>query len=128
MPTRFNILNLSKSDSLFNDGMQLLIFSEKQAENKDIGWHRGGQKIAYYGNGIKKSGGKTYYTLTFTYDFEYEDDSVYFAYCYPYTYSDMLDDLNKIGADPIKSQFCTRRTLCMSLAGNKIEMLTITSR
>lgn len=40
----------------------------------------------------------------------------------------MLDDLTKIATDPIKSQFCTRRTLCMSLASNKVEMLTITSK
>jgi len=40
----------------------------------------------------------------------------------------MIDDLNKICNDPIKSQFCTRKTLCMSLAGNKVEMLTITSK
>ena len=26
----FNILNLAKSDSLYNDGMQVLIFSEKR--------------------------------------------------------------------------------------------------
>ena len=35
----------------------------------------------------------------------YEDDNVYFAYCYPYTYTEMVDELNAIMADPIKSQF-----------------------
>lgn len=40
----------------------------------------------------------------------------------------MLDDLTKISTDPAKSSFCSRRTLCMSLAGNKVEMLTITSK
>ena len=53
---------------------------------------------------------------------------MYFAYCYPYNYSDMLDDLTKISSDPAKSSFCTRKTLCLSLAGNKVEMLTITSK
>jgi hypothetical protein len=42
---------------------------------------------------------KSYYTHTFTYDFEYPDDNVYFAYCYPYTYTDMVEDLNKISSD-----------------------------
>ena len=41
--------------------------------------------------------------MTFTYEFLYDDDIVYFAYCYPYTYTDMLEDLNKISSDPIKS-------------------------
>jgi cytosolic carboxypeptidase protein 2/3 len=71
---------------------------------------------------------KTLYTLTFTYEFLYDDDTVYFAYCYPYGYSDMLEDLNKISLDPMKSSFSTRKTLCMSLAGNRVEMLTITSK
>jgi hypothetical protein len=131
------MLNLSKPDSLFNEGMKVLVYSEKQSEEKDIGWHRSGNKISYYHNGIKKdsqkksaSGGnaKTLFTHTFTYEFLYDDDTVYFAYCYPYNYSDLLDDLSRISSDPIKSQFCARKTLCMSLAGNKVEMLTITSK
>ena len=40
----------------------------------------------------------------------------------------MLDDLTKISSDPAKSSICTRKTLCLSLAGNKVEMLTITSK
>lgn len=137
------MLNLSKPDSLFNEGMKVLVYSEKHSECKDIGWHRAGSKIAYYHNGIKKdekkkqqvaagasptNAGKTLYTMTFTYDFQYDDDTVYFAYCYPYTYSDMLDDLTRISTDPNKSTFCTRKTLCMSLASNKVEMLTVTSK
>lgn len=53
---------------------------------------------------------------------------MYFAYCYPYTYSDLLDDMNKISSDPVKSSFCARKTLCLSVAENKVEMLTITSK
>jgi murein tripeptide amidase MpaA len=40
----------------------------------------------------------------------------------------MLEDLNKISSDQVKSQFCKRATLCETLAGNKCEVLTITSR
>ena len=56
-------------------------------------------------NSIKKDllSNKTYYTLTFTYDFEYDDDTVFFAYCYPYTYSDLVEDLIAIDMDPLKS-------------------------
>ena len=39
---RFNMLNLCKPDSLFNEGMKVLCYSEKQAQFKDIGWHRAG--------------------------------------------------------------------------------------
>ena len=106
MTVRFSMLNLCKPDSLYNEGMKLLIYSEKHAAIRDIGWHRGGTKIAYYPNGIRKDaqakGQKTLYTMTFTYEFEYDDDIVYFAYCYPYTYSELVEDLNAIMADPIK--------------------------
>ena len=94
---RFNMLNLCKPDSLYNEGMKILVYSERKAAHRDVGWHRSGTKISYYCNGIKKEsekknqGGplKSYYTHTFTYEFEYDDDTVYFAYCYPYTYSNL---------------------------------------
>lgn len=53
---RFSILNLCKPDSLYNEGMKVLIYSEKHSEVKGVGWHRGCNKIAYYQNGIKKDG------------------------------------------------------------------------
>ena len=111
--------------------MKLLVYSEKHAETKDIGWHRAGTKVAYYANGIRKDGSKTFktlYTMTYTYEFEYEDDNVYFAYCYPYTYTELVEELNAIMADPIKQQYVSKKTLCETLAGNKCEILTITSK
>ena len=109
---RFSMLNLCKPDSLYNEGMKVLIYSEKHAQEKDIGWQRGGNKIAYYPNGIKKDGVKgfrTLYTMTFTYEFEYDDDRVYFAYCYPYTYTELVEELNQITNDPIKQLYVHRR-------------------
>ena len=98
---RFNILNLSKPDSLFNEGMKILVYSEKQSEDKDIGWHRSCNKISYFHNGIKKEQLLILsFNLTFTYEFLYDDDTVYFAYCYPYSYSDLTDDLTKLTLDP----------------------------
>lgn len=105
---RFNLLNLCKPDSLYNEGMKLLVYSEKHAAAKDIGWHRAGSKVAYYANGIRKDCSKSFkslYTMTYTYEFEYEDDNVYFAYCYPYTYTELVEELNAIMADPIKQQY-----------------------
>ena len=89
--------------------MKVLIYSEKLAAEKDIGWQRGCHNISYYQNGIKKDTQKqtkypkSYYTLTFSYEFQYDDDTVFFAYSYPYTYSDMIEDLTKISNDPLKS-------------------------
>ena len=68
-----------------------------------------------------------YYSLTWTVTFKHDRDSVYFAHCYPYTYSDLQDYLNDIQNDPVKSKFCRQRLLCRTLASNCVHLLTITS-
>jgi cytosolic carboxypeptidase protein 2/3 len=110
--------------------MKVLVYSERMASHKDVGWHRAGTKIGYYLNGLRRNdkSQRRYFTHTFTYNFEYPNDTVYFAYSYPYTYTDMVEDLNKITNDPAKAQFCSRKVLCETLAGNKCEFLTITSK
>ena len=127
---RFNLLNFTKSDSLFNHGMKVLVHSKKKAEHQSLGWHRDGTKIGYYSNGLRKHSNtwKTFYTLTWTYTFQHSEDVVYFAYCYPYTYSDLVDLLNGVEIHPEKREFFHRRQLCRTIAGNKCEYLTITSR
>jgi hypothetical protein len=37
---------------------------------------------------MKRKGGGFYHTLTFEVTFKHDDDEVYLAHCYPYTYSD----------------------------------------
>jgi hypothetical protein len=34
-------------------------------------------------------GDRSFYSLTFTMQFAHENDTVYIAHCYPYTYSDL---------------------------------------
>ena len=51
---RFNIVNLMKPDSNYNQGMKPLIYSVKEAEESRIGWQRDGFNIAYYQGARKK--------------------------------------------------------------------------
>ena len=89
-PVKFNILNYAKPDSMFNYGMKVAVYSEKKADYESLGWHRACKDINYFKNQIIKDGkSKYFYTLTFTYDFKYENDSVFFAYCFPYTFTDL---------------------------------------
>lgn len=37
----------------------------------------------------RPSASKVYYSFCFSYTFESEDDTVYFAYCNPYSYTDL---------------------------------------
>lgn len=54
--------------------MKVTLYSEKKASLKSVGWHRGCHNISYFANSIKKDliQNKSYYTLTFTHDFEYD--------------------------------------------------------
>ncbi len=51
---KFNLLNHTKPDSLFNYGMKVLVFSEQLNKSEGLGWHRDGHDIAYYQNSFKK--------------------------------------------------------------------------
>ena len=92
-----------------NPGVHTVPMQEKPAEGDDkkdkppapgdkrpgeaCGWFKGGERISYYANGIKKDityTSKGYFTASFTYKFTHDDDTVYFAYCCPYTYTDCM--------------------------------------
>lgn len=125
---RFSILNLGKGGSLFCSGMKVLVLSERMHEFLGVGWQRGCDNIQYAENGIRKEGtGKSYHTLSFSFTFPYSDDTVSFSYAHPYTYSDLIEDLNAIELHPFRSQFVTRRELCATLMGNRCEIITITA-
>ena len=50
---------------------------------------------------------------SFEYDFEYEDDMVYFAYCIPYTYTMLLSFLKELSANDKKPLHHNKGTVCL---------------
>ena len=66
--------------------------------------------------------------MSFFYKFEHNKDSLYFAYSYPYTFSNMMKYLQEIEQDPDRKQVLTRRLLTYTISGNRCDYLTITSR
>ncbi|XP_048523203.1 cytosolic carboxypeptidase 2 isoform X1 [Dendroctonus ponderosae] len=127
---RFSITNCSKESSLYNEGMRPLMYSKKDSQMHSIGWNRCGQNITYFCNDNVTSEDPDQpqtYTLTFTVTFPHDDDEVYLAHCYPYTYSDLQEHLAEIRAHPVKQTYSTVRLLCRSLAGNDVYFITITS-
>jgi len=145
---KFNILNFTKCNSLYQHGMRISVLSKTKSALAREGnfpkhyltWHRGCDNILYEvsrlstENNLKRpcsftSGSnlnKAYYSLSFEYTFDYIEDTVYFAYSVPYTYTDMNKLLKEIESIENVKDFLTEDTLCKSLGGVNIPILTIT--
>ncbi|XP_044229367.1 cytosolic carboxypeptidase 1 isoform X2 [Thunnus albacares] len=131
---RFNIINCEKSNSQFNYGMQVLMYSVQEAISGRPRWVRTGTDICYYKNHFARSSiaaggqkGKSYYTLTFSTNFSHKDDVCYFAYHYPYTYSSLKMHLSKLEALRTPQIYLRQDVLCETLGGNSCPLLTITA-
>jgi len=117
---RFNVVNLLKFDSLYNEGLLPAVRSMRQGGD----WQRGGFNVSYYQNGRRQGTERHSYTLTFQYTFQIPHDTVYFAHCFPYTFTDLCKYLDHIKES--YSDIARVSPMCKTLAGNVCEMLTIT--
>jgi hypothetical protein len=74
--------------------MKPLIYSQKNVDATGNGWYRGGSNIIYYPSNkqVKRIGtaDTQMYTLSFKFKLDFDDDTVYFSHCYPYTFSDLI--------------------------------------
>eukprot|EP00603_Paraphysomonas_imperforata_P015072 CAMPEP_0114457232 /NCGR_PEP_ID=MMETSP0104-20121206/4055_1 /TAXON_ID=37642 ORGANISM="Paraphysomonas imperforata, Strain PA2" /NCGR_SAMPLE_ID=MMETSP0104 /ASSEMBLY_ACC=CAM_ASM_000202 /LENGTH=1562 /DNA_ID=CAMNT_0001629769 /DNA_START=131 /DNA_END=4819 /DNA_ORIENTATION=+ len=185
----FSIRNFYKQDSLFNEGMRPVVLSLKGSTTKSgekrIGWTRAGYNISYRqetqeevmylpnptnqnpnngGKRSKKSAASNRSLksiLTFTHVFDEAQDTCFFAFCHPYTYSDLQTYLflaegkmqqnvasavlspravvfakvpaakESVDATVAKVEsklmFYYRTKLCDTLAGNRCDLLVISS-
>nr|XP_023857219.1 cytosolic carboxypeptidase 1 [Salvelinus alpinus] len=133
-PYRFNIINCEKSNSQFNYGMQVLMYSVQEAISGRPRWVRTGTDICYYKNHFSRSSiaaggqkGKSYYTMNFSMTFNHKDDVCYFAYHYPYTYTTLKMHLQKLEALRTPQTYLREDVLCETLGGNSCPLLTITA-
>jgi hypothetical protein len=129
---KFNVVNLTKPDSLFNLGMQPVLYSRRDAGLRGVGWVRAGTDVAYFSNQYPRrstagEGESSYFTLTFTMDFANAGDTYLIAYTYPYTYSDYRRHIDGILAVPGSDAVIRRSKLCKTLAGYDCDLLVITN-
>ncbi|CAE7237905.1 agtpbp1 [Symbiodinium sp. CCMP2456] len=120
----FRLINMAKSSSLFGDkGMRPVIWSEKSGR----GWERGCSDVSYSATESTKAltSQKNCFTLSFAYTFEFEDDTIFFAYHYPYTYSYLTTFINTLEADPYAGQLFSRKPLCETIGGLSCEALEV---
>ena len=126
---KFNLMNLMKTKSLYSSGLQPIIYSTTLAKTKEIGWFRAGKDISYFRTAPSEKAAKTQlFTLSFTINFPCDDDCVYIAHCYPYTYSKLQTYISQLKSDPYTSEHVRHRVLCRTNIGNNIDLLSITKK
>eukprot|EP01012_Entosiphon_sulcatum_P022026 TRINITY_DN2692_c0_g1_i1.p1 TRINITY_DN2692_c0_g1~~TRINITY_DN2692_c0_g1_i1.p1 ORF type:complete len:1037 (-),score=130.16 TRINITY_DN2692_c0_g1_i1:1003-3705(-) len=134
---QFNVINMEKPSSLFNEGQRPLIFSEKEFTKNGQGWVRVGHDIIYLRNPFQRQQRRrkrgrprdptSYYTLHFTVQFPHANDRCYLAYAHPYTYTDLQNYLRSLPESHANiSQYCTTQVLTRTLNDNNCYLLTIT--
>jgi hypothetical protein len=123
----FNIINLEKQRSLFNQGMQPVVFSVRRClATGEAHWQRSGSDICYYRNVFRKQSDQSasYWTLSFDLTFAYDDDVCYVAYHYPYTYSQLMTDI-LIWRRQRSATALRTAALCRSPCGNIVPVLLV---
>uniref|UniRef100_A0AAY4BUW1 Cytosolic carboxypeptidase N-terminal domain-containing protein n=1 Tax=Denticeps clupeoides TaxID=299321 RepID=A0AAY4BUW1_9TELE len=113
----FNIVNFSKTKSLYRDGMSPVVKSTSRPK-----WQRLPAKNVYY---YRCPDHRRNYVMSFAFCFDREDDVYQFAYCYPYTYSRLqhyLDSLERKNLDYVQ-----RELLGLSVQQRRLDLLTITN-
>ena len=125
----FSIMNLLRKRSKYQNGIKIWYYSKRENIENNIGWHHTNEDVKYYRNYLFRNfKGKRqyYYTLSFDFTFKYDNDYIYFANCIPYTYTDLMKDLNYYTKyENSKFPFFHRKTLCQTLLGNDIDYITI---
>ena len=138
---RMNIRNLVRSKSLYQEGMLPRICFDKPLQNaKDgnkKGWHHNPnvtQEVRFHPTDQAAnfdneflSKERAYSTLSFIYVVQEENESVFFAYDPPYTFSKNLKAyIDSLRYNAKYSSILRIQTLCRSLAGNECKFFTIT--
>jgi hypothetical protein len=121
------ILNLSKNGSPFGRGMKPITLSLVRQKRLGVTWTRGGHEVRYLKSAVMKGTKGNYYSLAFNYTFQFEHDTVYFAYGEPYTYTRLGRFLGDVGGG---MKTCTdiyyeERTLVETSGGLRCPYLVI---
>ena len=122
-------MNFQRKTSKYSSGIKIWYYSVKKNEEKNIGWHHINEKVEYYKNFLYryiKGKRQYYYSLSFDYTFEYDNDEIYFANSIPFTFSDIINGLNEYTKkENEKYYFFERKKLCSTISGNEIDYFII---
>ena len=114
----FNIVNFSKTKSLYRDGMSPLVKSSSRPL-----WQRVPAKNVFY---YRSPEHRNNYVMSFAFSFDRENEVYQFSYCYPYTFNRLQLYLNKI--EERQLDYFKREELCLSVQHRRVDLITITSK
>ena len=128
----FTIINMLRKTCVYKKGLKIMVYSKKQAKEENIGWHRDCENVIYYTNNLftyndnsKKK--RSLSSLTFEYEFKYDNDTVYFANCLPYFYSKLTKEIDYYEKNKNNNFIFTKNSITQTLGGNDLMLLNITS-
>lgn len=99
----------------------------EQSDSSKYANGNGGKYTANSIVGVNQKEPSNMYTLSFKFSLKHDQDEVYIAMCYPYTYTDCHNFLENICSPSNSHTLLRRASLCKTLAGNNLEMLIITN-
>ena len=129
----FTIINMLRKTCVYKKGLKIMTYSKMQAKEENIGWHRDCDNVMYYTNNLftyndnsKKK--RSLSSLTFEYEFKYDNDTVYFANCLPYFYSKLTKEINFFEKRKNNDNlFFFKKSITQTLGGNDLILLNISS-
>ncbi|XP_013869679.1 cytosolic carboxypeptidase 6 [Austrofundulus limnaeus] len=113
----FNVVNFSKTKSLYRDGMSPVVKSTSRPK-----WQRLPAKNVYY---YRCPDHRRNYVMSFAFCFDREDDVYQFAYCYPYTYTRLQHYLASLERRNLP--YLQREQLGLSVQQRRLDLLTVTN-
>ncbi|GAB1607612.1 cytosolic carboxypeptidase 6-like, partial [Argonauta hians] len=113
----FNIVNFSKTKSLYREGMSPLVRSNVRTK-----WVRIPAKNVYY---YRCPDHRRNYVMSFLFSFDKPDEVYQFSYCFPYTYTNLQSYLNSM--EKLHPDIFSRQLLCLSVQNRRLDVVTITN-
>jgi cytosolic carboxypeptidase protein 6 len=111
----FNVVNFSKSKSLYREGMSPLVKSTSRPK-----WQRIPPKNCFY---YRCPEHKKNYVMSFVFCFDVEDDVYQFAYSFPYSYTKLQNYMQLL--EKRDMNYFERELLTMSVQQRRLDLLTV---
>jgi len=114
-----SLVNFTKNGSPFGRGMKPSALSLARARLYGTSWAKTGYDVRYLKNSLPRGnkGLGTYYTLSFSYTFTYDNDTVCFAYAEPYTYTRLCRFLGELKQAVGREVRVEEKTLAKTVGG-----------